>query len=236
LRAWVHEAATTPVSRVCLFVFHYGRRRVCCKPIWGHFVLQVKQGQACFLVELDCIRATCYCYNRLCIHVIVHMIKCSNCFRNMLPAVIVFGHFVDLQHINKYIYNQQTCFSCMGLYGPSTTPQPDGESLANYIANVKSYVKVFRLENPEADIVQTILDGLSPACRPYLVFAEKPTSALIWIICVSRQLMPNMSINCDRHFPSLQLARRRLVDPCPPAIYLDYALQLSVFIATAKGI
>jgi hypothetical protein len=45
----------------------------------------------------------------------------------MLPTVIVFGHSVDLQHINKYIYiyiyNQQTCFSWMGLYGPSTTPQ-----------------------------------------------------------------------------------------------------------------
>jgi hypothetical protein len=54
--------------------------------------------------------------------------------------------------------------------------QADGESLANYIADVKSYVKVFRLENSEGDIVQTILDGLSPACRCYLVFADKPNS------------------------------------------------------------
>jgi hypothetical protein len=32
------------------------------------------------------------------------MMKCSNCLQNMLPTVIVFGHSVDLQHINKYIY------------------------------------------------------------------------------------------------------------------------------------
>jgi hypothetical protein len=114
--------------------------------------------------------------------------------------------------------------------------QADGESLANYIANMKSYVKVFRLENSEADIVQTILDGLSPACRSYLLFADKPTSALIWIICVSRQPMPNMLISCDRRFPSLQLVRPRLVDPCPPAIHLGHVLPLSVFIATAKDI
>jgi hypothetical protein len=54
--------------------------------------------------------------------------------------------------------------------------QADNESLANYIADVKCYVKVFRLENTETDIVQTILDGLSPVCRSYLVFADKPTS------------------------------------------------------------
>jgi hypothetical protein len=50
---------------------------------------------------------------------------------------------------------------------------------------------VLRLENSEADIVQTILDGLSPACRSYLVIADKRPPTLIWIICVSRQLMPN---------------------------------------------
>jgi hypothetical protein len=39
--------------------------------------------------------------------------------------------------------------------------QADNESLANYTADVNCYVKVFRLENTETDIVQTILDGLS---------------------------------------------------------------------------
>jgi hypothetical protein len=48
--------------------------------------------------------------------------------------------------------------------------------------------------------------------------------------------MPNMLIRCDRRFPSLQLVCRLLVDPRPPAIHLGYALPLSVFIATAKGI
>jgi hypothetical protein len=92
-------------------------------PFGATFVLQVKQGQACFLVKLYYISASCYCYNYFCIQVIVPMMKCYNCLRNMLPTVMVFGHSVDLQHINKYRYNQQTCFSGMGLYGPSTTPQ-----------------------------------------------------------------------------------------------------------------
>jgi hypothetical protein len=62
----------------------------------------------------------------------------------MLPTVIVFGHSVDLQHINKYRYNQQTCFSCMGLYGPSTMPQMriyiHMEKLRSLISWIDSYM------------------------------------------------------------------------------------------------
>jgi hypothetical protein len=90
------------------------------------------------------------------------------------------------------------------------------------------YVKVFRLDNPEADIVQTILDGLSPACRSYLVFADKPTSyADLDYLCVQaanaeyadklRSALPESSIrplSITRPAPSSNSSRPRPVIEC----------------------
>jgi hypothetical protein len=93
---------------------------------------------------------------------------------------------------------------------------------------VKCYVKVFRLENTETDIVQTILDGLSPACRSYLVFADKPTSyAGLDHLCVQaanaeyadklRSALPE-SLTCspsiNRPFPSNSSPRSRPTIEC----------------------
>jgi hypothetical protein len=114
--------------------------------------------------------------------------------------------------------------------------QADGESLANYIADVKSHVKVFRLENSEADIVQTILDGLLPTCRSYLVFAGKPTSyADLDYLCVQaanaeyadklRSALPESPTrpsSISRPTPSSNSSRPRPAVEC--------------FISTAKGI
>jgi hypothetical protein len=49
--------------------------------------------------------------------------------------------------------------------------QADGELLPNYVADIRAYVNVFCLDSSEGEVVQTILDGLSPVCRSYLVFA-----------------------------------------------------------------
>jgi hypothetical protein len=71
---------------------------------------------------------------------------------NRLSEAITSGCSVDKFHMDTLLFSfpprarvspqQKYCFRV----------QADGESLANYIADVKSYVKVFRLENSEADM------------------------------------------------------------------------------------
>jgi hypothetical protein len=86
------------------------------------------------------------------------------------------------------------------------------------------------------DVVQTILDGLSPACRSYLVLADKPTSyADLDYLCV-QAANAEYADKFDWRFLSLEIVRRRLVDPRPPAVHLGHSLLLRVFIAIAKGI
>jgi hypothetical protein len=95
---------------------------------------------------------------------------------NCLSEDISTGCSVDKFHMDTLNFFLPPCARVSLQQKYCLRVQADNESLANYIANVKCYVKVFRLENTETDIVQTILDGLSPACRSYLVFADKPTS------------------------------------------------------------
>jgi hypothetical protein len=84
-------------------------------------------------------------------------------------------------------------------------------------------------------IVQTILDGLSPACRSYLVFADKPTSyADLHYLCV-QAANAEYADKFVWRFLSLQIVRRRLVDPHPPAVHLGHALILRVLLPSSRA-
>jgi hypothetical protein len=154
---------------------------------------------------------------------------------NRLSEAISTGCSVDKFHMDtlNFFLPPRARISLYKIY--CFRVQADNESLANYIADVKCYVKVYRLENSEPDIVQSILDGLSPACRSYLVFADKPTSyAGLDHMCV-QAANAEYADKLDRHFPSLQLVLRPLIDQFLLTVHPGHALLLSVFIAIAKG-
>ena len=54
--------------------------------------------------------------------------------------------------------------------------QANGEALANFVSSIKDAARILRLGLPEGEIIQTILEGVTPQERSRLVFAERPRS------------------------------------------------------------
>ena len=54
--------------------------------------------------------------------------------------------------------------------------QASGEALAHFVSSIKDAARILRLGLPEPEIIQTILEGVTPQERSRLVFAERPRS------------------------------------------------------------
>ncbi|XP_063227204.1 uncharacterized protein LOC134533635 [Bacillus rossius redtenbacheri] len=80
--------------------------------------------------------------------------------------------------------------------------QKPGEPLAVYVNEVKEAAAIFRLQVSEQEVINTILDGLSPEERSRLVFLSKPSSfSELDRMCIHSQNVRFADYHRNTHFP-----------------------------------
>lgn len=90
---------------------------------------------------------------------LIRHLGATNSFDDFHAEVIeLFIPVRQLTHLKQNLY-----YRCQGA----------DESLPNYIVDIREAAAVLRLPDSEGDIVETILDGISPRVRSALVFCEK---------------------------------------------------------------